>query len=85
MAMIRHIQFGLSTVLLAVLAACGGGDDDPVVTKVPVTSLRVMGDSLAELRSHKELANMRTLAKGNRLSITPVDPAEWKFITEKLM
>ncbi|MBK7137295.1 MAG: EVE domain-containing protein [Rhodocyclales bacterium] len=41
--------------------------------------------SLAELRSHRELANMRTLAKGNRLSITPVDPAEWKFITQRLM
>ena len=41
--------------------------------------------SLAELRRHKELANMRTLAKGNRLSITPVDPAEWKFITGRLM
>ena len=41
--------------------------------------------SLAELRSHKELAKMRTLAKGNRLSITPVDPAEWKFITQRLM
>ena len=41
--------------------------------------------SLAELRSHRELANMRTLAKGNRLSITPVDPAEWKFITGRLM
>ena len=41
--------------------------------------------SLAELRSHKELAKMRTLAKGNRLSITPVDPAEWKFITGRLM
>jgi predicted RNA-binding protein with PUA-like domain len=38
---------------------------------------------LAELRSHKELANMRVLAKGNRLSITPVDPAEWTFITEQ--
>ena len=52
MAMIRHIQFGLSTVLLAVLAACGGGDDDPVVTKVPVTSLRVMGDSLADVGTY---------------------------------
>jgi predicted RNA-binding protein with PUA-like domain len=27
---------------------------------------------------------MRTLQRGNRLSITPVDPAEWKFITTKL-
>jgi len=35
---------------------------------------------LAELRSHAELAHMRILARGNRLSITPVDPAEWKFI-----
>ena len=40
---------------------------------------------LEELRCHKALANMRLLQKGNRLSITPVDPAEWKFITEKLM
>jgi predicted RNA-binding protein with PUA-like domain len=35
---------------------------------------------LAELRRHKELAGMRILQRGNRLSITPVDPAEWKFI-----
>ena len=41
--------------------------------------------SLAELRAHPELAHMRVLARGNRLSITPVDPAEWKFITEVLM
>jgi predicted RNA-binding protein with PUA-like domain len=25
------------------------------------------------------------LARGNRLSITPVTPAEWDFITRKLM
>ncbi len=41
--------------------------------------------SLSELRNHKPLANMRVLAKGNRLSITPVDPAEWTFITKHLM
>lgn len=40
--------------------------------------------SLSELRAHKPLRNMRILAKGNRLSITPVDPAEWEFI-EALM
>jgi predicted RNA-binding protein with PUA-like domain len=40
---------------------------------------------LAELRQHKELAGMRLLARGNRLSITPVDPREWKFITNKLL
>lgn len=35
---------------------------------------------LAELRSQPELANMRLLARGNRLSITPVTPDEWTFI-----
>jgi len=39
---------------------------------------------LAELRLHPELENMRTLQRGNRLSITPVDPTEWKYITKKL-
>jgi outer membrane lipase/esterase len=46
----RTFQFGLSAVLLAVLAACGGGDDTTLApAKVPVTSLRVMGDSLADV------------------------------------
>ena len=40
--------------------------------------------SIKELRAHPELANMRTLQKGNRLSITPVDPAEWEFIVSIL-
>lgn len=40
---------------------------------------------LSEIRGYPELANMRILAKGNRLSITPVDPAEWKFILGKLV
>ena len=35
---------------------------------------------LEELRRHKPLARMRLLQRGNRLSITPVDPAEWEFI-----
>jgi len=35
---------------------------------------------LAELRRHPELANMRLLARGNRLSITPVTADEWVFI-----
>lgn len=35
---------------------------------------------ITELRSHPELARMRVLQRGNRLSITPVDPSEWKFI-----
>jgi predicted RNA-binding protein with PUA-like domain len=45
-----------------------------------VKKTRTIG--LPELRSHKALANMRILARGNRLSITPVDPAEWDFIVK---
>ena len=41
--------------------------------------------TLAELRKHKKLEKMRILQPGNRLSITPVDPDEWEFITKKLM
>jgi predicted RNA-binding protein with PUA-like domain len=39
---------------------------------------------LAELRAHRELADMRVLQKGNRLSITPVAPAEWRAIRRLL-
>lgn len=39
---------------------------------------------LAALRSHAELATMRVLERGNRLSITPVSPKEWSFITRRL-
>jgi predicted RNA-binding protein with PUA-like domain len=35
---------------------------------------------LTELRAYPHLAKMQLLKRGNRLSITPVDPAEWKFI-----
>jgi predicted RNA-binding protein with PUA-like domain len=40
---------------------------------------------LAELRAHPELENLRILQRGNRLSITPVDPAEWRFILDRLV
>lgn len=36
--------------------------------------------SIKELRSIPALEGMRILQRGNRLSITPVDPAEWKYI-----
>jgi predicted RNA-binding protein with PUA-like domain len=36
--------------------------------------------SLAELRAAPELAGLITLQRGNRLSITPVARADWKFI-----
>ena len=35
---------------------------------------------LSELRGHPQLAGMRILQRGNRLSITPIEPAEWAFI-----
>ncbi|MDQ8020596.1 MAG: EVE domain-containing protein [Moraxellaceae bacterium] len=41
--------------------------------------------SLAELRRHEALAQMRVLQPANRLSITPVDPAEWQYIVKNLM
>jgi predicted RNA-binding protein with PUA-like domain len=41
--------------------------------------------SLDEMRKQKALAKMVTLRPGNRLSITPVTPAEWRFITEELL
>jgi predicted RNA-binding protein with PUA-like domain len=47
-----------------------------------VKKTRLVG--LAELRRQKELRNMRVLARGNRLSITPVDPAEWECIMTML-
>lgn len=37
---------------------------------------------LAEFREHPALADMVTLRRGNRLSITPVTPAEWKAIVK---
>lgn len=40
--------------------------------------------TLTELRAHPVLADMRLLARGNRLSITPVTADEWAFITQLL-
>jgi predicted RNA-binding protein with PUA-like domain len=51
--------------------------DVKLVAKTPLLPL-------AELRRHPELAHMRILQRGNRLSITPVDPAEWSFIAKLL-
>ena len=48
-----------------------------------VRKTRLIG--LNELREHPQLANMRVLQRGNRLSITPVDPAEWNFIVTTLL
>ena len=40
--------------------------------------------SLAEMRAAPELATMRVLQRGNRLSITPVTPAEWDAVLRRL-
>jgi predicted RNA-binding protein with PUA-like domain len=47
-----------------------------------VSKTRVVG--LAELRGHKALKNMQVLQRGNRLSITPVTPAEWACVMRLL-
>ena len=47
-----------------------------------VKKTRVM--PLEEMRTYPELSRMITLKPGNRLSITPVTEAEWKFIVDKL-
>ncbi len=41
--------------------------------------------TLPELRTHSALADLTILKKGNRLSITPVDAAQWRVISELLL
>jgi predicted RNA-binding protein with PUA-like domain len=50
--------------------------DVQVTKKIPIISL-------AELRSRPELADMIVLKRGNRLSITPVEPRHWRAIVGK--
>ncbi|HEY0953736.1 MAG TPA: EVE domain-containing protein [Roseateles sp.] len=40
--------------------------------------------SLKEMREAPELASMRVLERGSRLSITPVTPAEWQAVLKRL-
>ena len=40
--------------------------------------------SLAEMRNAPELASMRVLQRGNRLSITPVTTDEWAAVLKRL-
>ncbi len=59
--------------------------DQPRWFNVDVTLVkktRLIG--LAELRTHAELASMRVLQRGNRLSITPVQPREAQFLMRLL-
>lgn len=47
-----------------------------------VKKTRLLG--LPELRDDPKLESLIILKRGNRLSITPVTPAEWKHIVKKL-
>jgi predicted RNA-binding protein with PUA-like domain len=40
--------------------------------------------SLKEMRENSNLESLRILQRGNRLSITPVDPRDWEFILKLL-
>jgi predicted RNA-binding protein with PUA-like domain len=51
--------------------------DVSFVRKIPLITLPM-------LRGEPRLADMRVLAKGNRLSITPVTADEWRVITKDL-
>ena len=56
--------------------------DDPRWLNVDIKFVKKTGLlSLDAMRRHKALAAMRILQRGNRLSITPVDAKEWKFIS----
>lgn len=59
--------------------------DAPRWHHVDVRALRKISlIPIAELRRHKALEGMIALRPGNRLSITPVSAAEWRFINSKL-
>jgi predicted RNA-binding protein with PUA-like domain len=59
--------------------------DDPRWLLVDVQAVRKTRLlALPELRAKPELAELVVLRKGNRLSITPVDPVHWRIIEKML-
>ena len=59
--------------------------DDPRWLLVDVQAVRKTRLlALPELRAKPELADLVVLRKGNRLSITPVEPAHWRIIEKML-
>ena len=59
--------------------------DDPRWLLVDVQAVRKTRLlALPELRARPELADLVVLRKGNRLSITPVEPAHWRVIEKML-
>lgn len=60
--------------------------DKPRWLLVDVQALRKTRPvALAQLRAHPALAHMRVLQKGNRLSITEVTPAEWRYLHDNVL
>ncbi len=60
--------------------------DNPRWVNVDVRAVRKIPlIPLAEIRKHKPLAKMVLLRPGNRLSITPVTAAEWRYILGKFV
>ena len=63
----------------------GSKKEDPRWLLVDVQAVRKTRLlALPELRAKPELAELIILRKGNRLSITPVEPAHWKIIEKML-
>lgn len=63
----------------------GAKKDDPRWLLVDVQAVRKTRLlALPELRARPELAELIVLRKGNRLSITPVEPAHWRVIEKML-
>jgi predicted RNA-binding protein with PUA-like domain len=63
----------------------GARKEDPRWLLVDVQAVRKTRLlALPELRARPELAELIVLRKGNRLSITPVEPAHWKIIEKML-
>ena len=57
--------------------------EEPRWLLVDVQVLRKIPNvTLPELRARAELADMLVLRKGNRLSITPVEPRHWRIISK---
>ncbi|MDB5873476.1 MAG: hypothetical protein JWQ07_2918 [Ramlibacter sp.] len=62
----------------------GSKKEEPRWQLVDVQVLKKIPNiTLPELRARPELAAMLVLKKGNRLSITPVEPKHWKAIVGK--
>jgi predicted RNA-binding protein with PUA-like domain len=60
----------------------GSSRDNPRWMLVDVTFVKKLKRviTLDELKNHKALTDMRLLRKGNRLSVMPVEAADWKYI-----